>query len=144
VVPSIEAWVDDAPAGEMSDDAVEPAVFEPYERFAIVSPEDGRVLPVGYAGDVKVALAIEPALREAHRVQLLLDGEVAATALNDSAFELYGLNRGERRLQAVLLDAAGRVRQRSEIVTLYVKRASIYSPANPNNPAGRPSGQTNH
>ena len=108
--------------------------FMPYDRFRIVSPGHEETLPVGYAGDVEVELGIEPALREDHRVRLLVDGEVSQSAMHTSAFMLTGLYRGERVLQAELLDASGEVRHRSEPVTLYVQRASVNLPQNPNRP----------
>ena len=110
------------------------APFMPYDRFAIRAPANESTLPTGAAGNVTVELAIEPALREDHRVRLLLDGQISQSALHTDAFLLNNLPRGEHVLQAELLDAAGEVRHRSETVTLYVQRASIYLPQNPNNP----------
>ncbi|MCG6658880.1 DUF4124 domain-containing protein [Halomonas campisalis] len=108
--------------------------FMPYDTFRIVSPGHEETLPVGYAGDVEVVLAIEPALREDHRVRLLVDGEVSQSAMHTSAFMLTGLYRGESVLQAELLDASGEVRHRTEPVILYVHRASVNLPQNPNRP----------
>lgn len=108
--------------------------FMPYSTFRIASPQDEETLPTGAAGNAQVALDIDPDLRDDHRVRLLLDGQVSQSALHTSVFMLTNLNRGEHRLQAELLDASGQVRHRSEPVTLYVQRASINLPANPNNP----------
>ncbi|SHF40700.1 protein of unknown function [Modicisalibacter ilicicola DSM 19980] len=116
--------------------------FMPYSTFRIASPEDGYTLQTGYAGDIAVDIGVEPALRKDHRIRLLVDGEVSQSAMHTQAFLLNGLNRGEHTLRAELLDAQGRVRHRSEPVTLYVHRASVNLPSNPNNPAGRPPGKT--
>lgn len=105
--------------------------FMPYDTFRIVSPEHEETLPTGYAGDVAVELAIEPALREDHQVRLLVGGEVSQSAMHTSAFMLTGLYRGEHVLQAELLDASGEVRHRTEPVTLYVQRASVNLPRIP-------------
>jgi len=136
VVPS--AKIDAVPARERR---AEPAVsrsvgqpFMPYSTFQIVEPEDGQTLPTGAAGDVQVRLAIEPALREGDRVRLLVDGEISQSAMQTRAFMLNDLNRGEHTLRAELLDAQGQMRHRSAPVTLYVQRASVNLPANPNNP----------
>ncbi|MDW5378581.1 DUF4124 domain-containing protein [Halomonas sp. HP20-15] len=116
--------------------------FMPYSTFRIAAPEDGQTLPTGAAGNVQVQLAIEPALREDHKVRLLVDGAISQSALHSSAFMLTNLERGEHTLIAELLDADGKVRHRSAPVTLYVQRASVNLPANPNNPAGLPPSRT--
>ncbi|WP_242457991.1 DUF4124 domain-containing protein [Halomonas sp. YLGW01] len=105
--------------------------FLPYSTFRIASPGDEQTLPTGYAGNVQVEVAIEPALREDHRVRLLLDGRLSQSALHSDAFMLTNLDRGEHQLVAELLDADGRVRHRSEPVTLFVQRASVNLPRNP-------------
>ncbi|WP_224424443.1 DUF4124 domain-containing protein [Modicisalibacter sp. MOD 31.J] len=109
--------------------------FMPYTTFRIASPPDGKTLPTGAAGNVQVMLDIEPDLRPDHKVRLLVDGNVSQSALHTSAFMLTNLDRGEHTLRAELLDGDGKVRHRSAPVTLYVQRASVNLPANPNNPA---------
>ncbi|MCH4565276.1 DUF4124 domain-containing protein [Halomonas sp. EGI 63088] len=108
--------------------------FMPYDGFRILAPAHEETLPTGHAGNVQVELGIEPELREDHRVRLLLDGQVSQSAMHTSAFMLTNLNRGEHVLQAELLDASGEVRHRTPPVTLYVQRASVNLPQNPNRP----------
>ncbi|MDZ7851785.1 MAG: DUF4124 domain-containing protein [Halomonas sp.] len=108
--------------------------FMPYDSFTILSPRQEETLPTGAAGNVQVALGIQPNLREDHRVRLLVDGRVSQTAMHTDTFMLNNLNRGEHVLQAELLDANGAVRHRTSPVTLYVQRASVNLPQNPNNP----------
>lgn len=110
----------------------EPA-FE-YKRFTITSPSNEQTLPTGQAGNVQVQLAIEPALQRGDRVQLRVDGEIRQSPMHTSVFALSQLERGEHQLQADLIDAQGRVRLSTPPVTLYVQRASVNLPANPNNP----------
>ncbi|WP_136247088.1 DUF4124 domain-containing protein [Halomonas borealis] len=109
--------------------------FMPYDAFAIASPEPQSTLPTGAAGNLPVRLTIRPALRADHRVRLLVDGRVSQSALHTDTFLLSNLVRGEHRVQAELLDAAGAVRHRTSPLTLYVQRASVNLPSNPNNPA---------
>nr|WP_299245775.1 DUF4124 domain-containing protein [uncultured Halomonas sp.] len=116
--------------------------FQPYSTFTILSPQDGYTLQTGYAGDIAIDIAVEPELRQDHRIRLLVDGGLSQPAMHTQAFMLKGLNRGEHTLRAELLDAQGNVRHRSDPVTLYVHRASVNLPSNPNNPAGRPPDQT--
>ncbi|CAM3577359.1 DUF4124 domain-containing protein [Halomonas lysinitropha] len=107
--------------------------FMPYDSFTILSPGQEETLPTGAAGNVQVALGIQPNLREDHRVRLLVDGQISQTAMHTDTFMLNNLNRGEHVLQAELLDASGAVRHRTSSVTLYVQRASVNLPQNPNN-----------
>lgn len=109
--------------------------FMPYTTFRIASPSDEKTLPTGAAGNVQVVLDIDPDLRPDHKVRLLVDGDVSQSAMHTRAFMLTNLDRGEHTLQAELLDDDGQVRHRSAPVTLYVQRASVNLPANPNNPA---------
>ncbi|WP_245184633.1 DUF4124 domain-containing protein [Halomonas salinarum] len=109
--------------------------FLPYSTFRIASPKQEQTLPTGYAGNVQVELSIEPELRDDHQVRLLVDGQVSQSALHSPVFMVTGLERGEHQLVAELLDAEGRVRHRSEPVTLFVQRASVNLPRNPNNAA---------
>jgi len=109
--------------------------FLPYSTFRIASPKNEQTLPTGYAGNVQVELSIEPELRDDHRVRLLVDGQISQSAMHSPVFMVTGLERGEHQLVAELLDADGRVRHRSEPVTLFVQRASVNLPRNPNNPS---------
>ncbi|MGM0694487.1 MAG: DUF4124 domain-containing protein [Pseudomonadota bacterium] len=123
--------------GESGEDAADGPgqPFMPYDSFGIRSPGQEETLPTGAAGNVQVTLDIEPALREDHRVRLLVDGRVSQSAMHTDTFMLNDLDRGEHELQAELLDASGAVRHRTSPVTLYVQRASVNLPRNPNNPA---------
>ncbi|MDW7747536.1 DUF4124 domain-containing protein [Halomonas sp.] len=130
------AVVDDGGSGSGGGAAAGPGQpFMPYDSFGILSPRQEETLPTGAAGNVQVTLGIQPDLREDHRVRLLVDGQVSQTAMHTDTFMLNNLNRGEHVLQAELLDASGAVRHRTSPVTLYVQRASVNLPQNPNNPA---------
>lgn len=114
--------------------ATAPEAAVEYKRFTITSPADEQTLPTGQAGNVQVQVAIEPALQNGDRVQLRVDGEVRQSPMRTSVFALSQLERGEHQLQADLVDAQGQVRLSTPPVTLYVQRASVNLPANPNNP----------
>lgn len=110
-----------------------------YDRFAITSPSNGETLPTGQGGNVQVQLAIEPELQPGDRVQLRVDGAVSQSPMHTSVFALSQLERGEHRIQAELLDTQGRVRLSTPAITLYVQRASVNLPSNPNNPNRNPN-----
>lgn len=125
-----------APAGVVPRTEA-PRTFTPYDRLHITAPADESTLPTGAAGDTQVSVALSPELHEGHRLRLLVDGEMRGAAQRATTFRLNDLVRGEHTLRVELIDAEGRVRQRSAPVTLYVHRASVYLPANPNNPRKR-------
>ena len=102
------------------------APFMPYDRFRILSPRHEQAFPVATAGNVAVELGIEPALREEHRVRLLVDGAVSQTAMHTEAFMLANMPPGEHVLQAELLDGSGEVRHRSSPVTIHLQRAGMH------------------
>ncbi|WP_277811389.1 DUF4124 domain-containing protein [Chromohalobacter canadensis] len=108
--------------------------FTAYERLAIAAPGNETTLPTGAAGDTQVRVAISPELRETDKLRMVIDGEVNGPARHATTFSVTELVRGEHTLRAEVVDAEGRVRQRSAPITLYVQRASRYLPANPNNP----------
>lgn len=116
----------EAPSLEGDEAAASPGQpFMPYDSFSIVSPNHEQAFPVGAAGNIPVDLGIEPALREDHRVRLLVDGQVSQSAMHTDAFMVPNMNPGEHVLQAELLDAAGEVRHRTSPVTIYVLRANV-------------------
>lgn len=79
----------------------------------VVGIEDGAVLPPGY------------------NIRLLLDGEPAAPDERDTRFQLEGLDRGEHRLSALIVDDEGRVLTQSEPVVFFVWQASRLAPRGP-------------
>jgi len=129
------AMVDGSGRGGERSSADPGQPFMPYDSFRILSPDQEETLPTGAAGNVQVTLGIQPNLREDHRVRLLVDGQISQSAMHTDTFMLNNLPRGEHVLQAELLDASGAVRHRTSPVTLYVQRASVNLPQNPNNPA---------
>ncbi|WNK20576.1 DUF4124 domain-containing protein [Halomonas piscis] len=86
------------------------APFMPYDRFVIARPASTATLP---AAPFPVEVEVRPALRDDHRVRLLVDGSLSQSALRSDAFWVPRLAPGEHRLQAELLDARQRVRHRT-------------------------------
>lgn len=95
--------------------------FMPYSTFRIMSPRDAMTLSQARSQNLTVELAIEPGLREDHRVRLLVDGELSQSAMHTRAFIVPRLEPGQRTLQAELLDGSGQVRHRSPPVTVSVQ-----------------------
>ena len=117
-------------------EASAPEAAAAYTRFEIASPADGTTLPTGRAGGVQVRLAIQPPLVASDRVQLRVDGGVRQSPMRTQVFAVSGLARGEHQLLAEIVDAQGAVQMATPPVTLYVQRASVNLPANPNRANG--------
>lgn len=109
--------------------------FRGYTRFAIQSPQNEATLQTGQAGNLAVRLAIEPTLRAQDKVRVTVDGAPSQSAMNSTVFMVPSLERGKHVIQAELLDSSGRVRQTTEPRVIYVHRASVNLPSNPNNPS---------
>jgi hypothetical protein len=76
-----------------------------------------------------VAVTVDAAPGPDQTIRLLVDGEPAAPDSRGTRFELRGIDRGEHRLQAQLLDADGRVVAESPPVTFFMWQASRNFPA---------------
>lgn len=95
----------------------------------VTRPAPGEVVHDN-AGRVNVAVALEDdaVLPRGYAIRLLLDGAPAAPDRRARSFELEGVDRGEHRLQAMIVDEDGRVLARSPSVDFTVWRASRLQP----------------
>lgn len=91
--------------------------FMPYDRFAIEVPQAEATLRNDHTS---VVVDVAPPLREDHRIQLLVNGEISQSALHSDAFWLAGLAAGQHQLQAELLDSGGRVQHRTDPVSIFI------------------------
>lgn len=109
-----------------------------YKAFTISSPADDATLQVGDAGNTTIQTKIEPALRvkNGHRLSALVDGGQLDYATSASSIGLRNLDRGTHSVRAVIVNERGDIVQlSSNSVTIHVKRASVFAPSNPRNPA---------
>jgi hypothetical protein len=98
-------------------------------NIAITSPAQEETVHDN-SGKVTVTVDAVPGPRE--RVRLLIDGKPAAPDSRRGTFALSGIDRGEHRLQAQLLDADDRVVAESAPVTFYMWQASSQFPSRNN------------
>lgn len=91
--------------------------FMPYDHFAIEVPQAEESLRKDHTA---VVVDVAPPLREDHRIQLLVNGEISQSALHSDAFWLAGLTTGQHQLQAELLDSRGRVQHRTDPVSIFI------------------------
>ena len=99
----------------------------PYASARILSPADDEGLRAN-SGDFVVQAQVEPALRQGHRLRLLLNGSARGTAQTSSAFPLTGVERGEHQLQVQIVDADGSIVFEGETSTFHLLRHSILHP----------------
>jgi hypothetical protein len=120
---SVEASEPIAPAGgSRSDQETDPGA--PYTVLDVISPEPEETL-WNTGGEITLELAVSPALRAAHTIGVIYDGqrlEPSARSLSITITEVY---RGEHTIQAVIADADGQELMRSRPVTFYVQQTSI-------------------
>ena len=98
-----------------------------YSSARIVSPADGEGLRAN-SGNFKVQAQIEPALRQGHRLQLLLDGNPQGAAQASLTFRLTGVDRGEHQLRLQVIDGDGGLVFAGEASTFHLLRHSKLHP----------------
>lgn len=97
--------------------------FGGYESLEITEPvQDGTVRD--NSGKLTVVLALTPTLQPDHRVRLSVDGQAVSGNFDGLAIELSGVDRGVHRLQATVVDAAGRQLIQSQAVEFTMRQAS--------------------
>jgi hypothetical protein len=105
--------------------ALEESQTAPYERVAIVAPENDTTIPPGQL-NVVVQLELEPPLRAGHLVQFFLDGTPQGEPAATTSVTLSDLYRGSRTIQARVIDNdSGAVIAQSNGVVIHVKRHSV-------------------
>jgi len=107
-----------------------------YGGVAIVAPANDEGVR-GNDGVLNVVAAVTPELRPGHQIEILLDGQVVASAA-DSAITVSEVERGTHTLEARIVDEAGTVLVASDPVTFHMLR---YVPQlAPNRPKPSPRG----
>lgn len=101
-----------------------------YQLLRILVPEPDATIR-DPAGSLIVTLNSEPGLMEGHRYRLLLDGQAVAGEAERSpagrspVFPLSNLDRGTHQLAAEILDAEGRILERTPSQPFHVKRQTL-------------------
>lgn len=108
-------------AQDQSESAEPPTV-------AVVRPQAEETF-VNTAGQVQVAVNVQPRMPDQGRVTIYLDGAVIASgAPGQQSFQLSPVYRGAHSVSAVLIDGNGAQIARSQNVTFYVRQQSLISP----------------
>lgn len=96
---------------------------EPYSRLEVLAPADDAAISEN-SGQLQVSVRSEPALQAGHQYRVRLDDAAVQTS-NATQIELSSLDRGTHRLQVEIVDAQGRVLQRSDSHVFHMLRTSL-------------------
>jgi hypothetical protein len=113
----------------------EAAAFAGYESLSISEPADGGSVR-NNEGKVTVVIALTPPLRPDHRVTLTIDGQPISGRFDSLAIDLDGVDRGQHRLKARVVDLGGGTLIESLPVEFTMRQASRLIPG----PQPRPGG----
>jgi hypothetical protein len=113
--PSGENWNWDMTA----ENHESPEAFS-YTSIAVVAPANDEAVREN-SGAVTVATSVEPALRAGHRIEILLDGQIVATA-GGGQVTLSEVERGTHTLLVRVLDETGAVMIESQPSTFHMLR----------------------
>ena len=117
----------DEPAGPAEPDA---AGLDWYSRLAILSPVNEETI-WNNQGNLDVALAVEPRMRQGDRINLYLDGEpVNGLPPNATRFTIDRVFRGGHTLRATIVDQNGAELFSSDTLQFYVRQTSLLNPQN--------------
>jgi hypothetical protein len=120
--------VQSLPDKNIADEDASPApAFAGYERMEISEPASGGSVR-NNEGKMTVVLALSPALQPDHRVSLTIDGQPISGRFDTLAIDLDGVERGQHRLQARVVDANGATLIQSAPVEFTMRQASRLIP----------------
>jgi hypothetical protein len=104
-----------------------------YKSMEIVQPApEGTVR--SNEGKVAVAINLEPALQEGHRVTLYIDGRAVPGSFDGLGIDLSGVERGTHKLRAEIKDQRGRRLIESSTVSFTLRKVSVLDAAEPEQP----------
>ncbi|MCR9260029.1 MAG: DUF4124 domain-containing protein [Pseudomonadaceae bacterium] len=123
-VPAIPAPVDVDETQE-TEESAEEAPRAGYDKIAITAPADDEALREN-TGNISVSVSMDPALdtSSGHRIQVLVDGQVAGEAPS-ATVSLQNIDRGTHSLVAQVVDANNNVLASSSAVVVHLQRYSI-------------------
>jgi hypothetical protein len=98
-----------------------------YDSLEIWQPENGESF-FGTDATVTVRMRSEPALAAGDRLLLYVDGKLIEEAINSYDHTLAGLERGVHSMSAVILDAKGNEKIRSEPRVFHIRQTSVNPP----------------
>lgn len=107
--------------------AVPPAALpreQTYQILRILTPTPDAVVRE-ISGDLIVTASSEPGLHPGHGYRLILDGQPQGQAGRSPVFPLENLDRGTHQISVEILDAQGRIVERTPSQPFHLKRISL-------------------
>ncbi|MFT5390882.1 MAG: hypothetical protein ACI8PT_001072 [Gammaproteobacteria bacterium] len=95
-----------------------------YDAFEIISPAPDESVRSN-AGELTVAIRVEPELREGDVISVSIDGNVVSSPSTTSIQTLTGLERGSHVLSASIVGEDGKKRAAAGPVTFHLLKASV-------------------
>lgn len=120
-LPEVDTGIDEEETG-----AVEDAVK--YSKVAILRPTEDETVRDN-TGAVPLAVELEPALQEGHRMAVLLDDRTIFDQLTTNEVVISNVDRGTHSLKVRVLNASGAQQAESAPVTFHLHRATVLRPA---------------
>lgn len=121
-----------APSNSMSGSDTPPPVpltmEEPkapvYQLLRIIIPEPDATI-IEPSGDLIVTASSEPNLQSGHNFRLQLDGQPVGAPGRSPVFPLQNIDRGTHQISVEILDAEGRILERTPSQPFHLKRISL-------------------
>lgn len=95
-----------------------------YQMLRILLPQPDATIRDS-AGKLIVTATSEPVLHPGHGYRLLLDGQIAGAAGRSPVFALENVDRGTHQLAVEIVDAQGRIVERTPSQPLHMLRISL-------------------
>ncbi|WPP45131.1 DUF4124 domain-containing protein [Pseudomonas sp. AN-1] len=104
--------------------ALPAALLPAYQLLRITLPEPDATIRDN-DGNLLVTLESDPGLLAGHRYRLLLDGRVHGAPARSPVFTLDNLDRGTHQLAAEIVDAEGRIVERTPSQPFHLRRTTL-------------------
>lgn len=104
--------------------AQQKAVPFSYKTITVIQPANDSTLFYS-DGPVNVTINLDPALREADKIQLYVDGRSTGKPLHATSFNLTLESRGSHELLAEVKNSKGKVVGKSKPVKFYFRKHSV-------------------
>lgn len=104
--------------------ALPAALLPAYQLLRITLPEPDATIRDN-EGNLLVTLESDPGLLAGHRYRLLLDGRVHGAPARSPVFTLDNLDRGTHQLAAEIVDAEGRIVERTPSQPFHLRRTTL-------------------
>ncbi|MFJ2483366.1 DUF4124 domain-containing protein [Pseudomonas sp. NPDC087598] len=95
-----------------------------YDMLRVLVPEPDATIRSS-AGELIVSVTSEPGLQAGHRYRLLLDGQATGEPGLSPVFPLSNIDRGSHSLSIEILDAQGRIVERTANQPFHMLRISL-------------------